>query len=96
MKTLLLSLGLIAALSVPAMAQSSYDDSAANVAAGGNSGIAASGTANDFTDQGVDATATGSISVTPAAGGETGNGLCDNGAGPTGNPQCLFFGGNNH
>ena len=54
MNKFILSLGLIAALAAPAMAQSSYDDSASNVAAGGNSGVATPGGPNDFTKNAVD------------------------------------------
>lgn len=65
MNKLILSLSLVAALAAPAMAQSSYDDAAANVAAGGNSGVATPGGSNDFTTEsaspGVDTTTTNSI-----------------------------------
>lgn len=95
MKTLLLSLGLVAVLASPVAAQSGYDESAANIAAGGNSGVAAPGSSNDFVDGSVDETTTGSIAVVPRDRAINPS-LCEHGAGidPASDPQCEFYGAN--
>lgn len=98
MRKQLMTLAVLAAFAAPAFAQSGYDDPAANIAAGANSGVVEPGTSNDPTDNsGIDATTTGSINglnQTDTTG--NGNGLCDNGAGanPSSDPQCQFYGAN--
>ena len=60
MKKLILSIGLVAALAAPAMAQSTYDDSAASIADGNNSGVSQSVDPQEPA-MGVDNTTTNSI-----------------------------------
>ena len=61
MTKLILSLGFLAALAGSAAAQSTYDASASNIAAGANSGVTQPAPSDQPMAAGVDMTTTGSI-----------------------------------